>query len=402
MQLNAPGRPHLCYCTNIHAGESWGEIRANLERFVTQVKARVAPERRFGVGLRLGAQAAAELTAPTTIALFRAWLEEQGLYVFTINGFPHGAFHGRRVKEQVYRPDWREPERLRYTNELAALLAKLLPDDIDGSVSTVPGAFKSLAAADGQRERIAQNIALHAAELVRLERETGRRIALALEPEPECMLETIAETVRFYQVQLLSERALSTLGERAGLTGAAREAAMRRHVGVCLDTCHAAVEFEDPEEAVAVLGRADIRVAKMQLSAGLLIARLDGGALEALEPFDEDVYLHQVVEQGGDGELTRFLDLGDAIEDAGRRGFEPAREWRVHFHVPIFAERLGAFEGTQAFLARVLALQKREPFATHLEVETYTWDVLPAEHRSEDVVTAIARELSWVVAQLEP
>src|SRR5438132_878800 len=102
------GGAHLTYCTNIHPGESWSEVRANLERHVVRVKERIAPRERFGIGLRLSAQAARELASPPLMMAFRRWLDAHDLYVFTINAFPYGAFHGTRVKEDVYRPDWLE------------------------------------------------------------------------------------------------------------------------------------------------------------------------------------------------------------------------------------------------------------------------------------------------------
>jgi len=170
--------------------------------------------------------------------------------------------------------------------------------------------------------------------------------------------------------------------------------ALRRHVGVCLDTCHAAVEFEEPAEAVRALRAAGIRIAKMQLSAGLRLRRVDRETLAALARFDDTVYLHQVVQRDGGG-LTRWADLPDALRTRAAAG-----EWRVHFHVPLFMERLGLFENTQPVLADFLALQAAEPVTAHLEVETYTWSVLPEEHRTEDVVSAVARELRWVIDRL--
>src|SRR5258706_10988716 len=152
------GDAHLTYCTIIHAGESWHDVRANVERHVVDVKHRVAPDEPFGVGLRLSARAAEELAAGDELSRFERCLIEQRLYVFTINGFPYGPFHGTPVKAAVYRPDWIEPERVAYTNRLADLLARLLPDGVDGTISTVPGCFRARVA-DGSVRAIADNIA---------------------------------------------------------------------------------------------------------------------------------------------------------------------------------------------------------------------------------------------------
>jgi sugar phosphate isomerase/epimerase len=398
---------HLTYCTNIHAGESWAEVRENLACHVVEVKRRVCPTAPFGVGLRLSARAADELSRGGTLAELRAFLAANDLYVFTINGFPHGRFHGERVKERVYLPDWRDGERVRYTTTLADILAALLSDGIDGSVSTVPGAFRADVRSSDDVRAIAENLVRTAAHLVALRERTGRSIALALEPEPACQLETTAEAVAFFRDHLYADHAVARLARETGLPPDDAARALRRHLGVCFDTCHAAVEFEDAAEAVADLRAAGIPVAKVQLSVGLRIAHADAAARAALAPYLDPVYLHQVVARRG-ATLARYVDLPDALAsdtlapDTPASDGSPATspEWRVHFHVPIFHERLGAFTSTRNFLARVLALHRQSPVSAHLEVETYTWDVLPPEARTADVDAAIARELDWVRSQL--
>lgn len=402
MRLAAPGRPHLTYCTNIHPGESWDEVRANLERYVLAVRTRVAPDRAFGIGLRLSAQAAEALAQPRELDAFREFLDRHRLYVFTINGFPYGPFHGVRVKEEVYLPDWMDEERLAYTDRLATLLASLLPLEpgLEGSVSTAPGAFRARVGGDADVARMADLMLRHVATLHRIREETGKTIALALEPEPRCYLETVSETVAFFERWLFSRSAVSRFADSAGLDRGVAEAALRRHVGACFDACHMAVEFEEPRAALDAFRAAGIRIAKVQLSAGLAV-RLDGkdpAALRALRPFAEGVYLHQVVERR-DGKLTRFLDLPEALSAAATAEPGP-REWRVHFHVPLFRRELGPFLSTQDYLRDVLGVLAREDRSGHLEVETYTWDVLPEEYRREDIVTAVARELQWVMERL--
>jgi len=392
---------HLTYCTNIHPGETWSEVRENLDRYVLAVRDRVAPGKPFGIGLRLSAEAARALALPEELRAFKSFLARHNLYVFTVNGFPHGEFHEGRVKENVYLPDWRAAERLRYTDELAEILAALLPPgDIEGSVSTVPGCFKAaLPEPPGDAERAASEMAgqivRHAAALHRIHERTGRFIALALEPEPCCFLETTAEAVEFFQRHLFSRASAAQLNAIAGVPLESCEDVLRRHLGVCLDACHAAVEFEDPGASIRALAAAGIRIPKVQLSAGLRVASASPESLRALTPFAEGVYLHQVVARRGDV-LTRYADLPDALAAAASRDAS-AEEWRVHFHVPLFREALGPFENTQPFLRELLRIQARDPVTAHLEVETYTWDVLPEEHRGEDVVSAVARELQWVL-----
>jgi sugar phosphate isomerase/epimerase len=396
MRPGGSGPAHLTYCTNIHPGETWEEIRRNLSSHVLRVKALVAPRGSFGVGLRLSAEAARTLATPAALDELRAFLAGHDLYVFTINGFPYGRFHGTRVKEDVYRPDWLEEERLDYTDALASTLASLLPPGLSGSVSTVPGCFRPRVEQKDALPRMADRLIRHAAALVRLERDQGKRVILALEPEPFCVFETVAETVSFFEERLFAEAASARLAALTGLGKPAAEAALRRHLGVCLDACHAAVEFEDPAEGVRRLRSAGIEIAKLQVSAGLRVEPPSDANRAALGPFAEDVYLHQVVARRG-RDLRRYPDLGEALADPAAA---EADEWRIHFHVPLFREELGPFRNTQGFLRDLLGLQAQEPFATHLEVETYTWHVLPEEFRGQDVADDVARELRWTLEAL--
>jgi sugar phosphate isomerase/epimerase len=393
------GDSHLGYCTNIHPGESWDEIRANLGRYVPEVKRRVSPDAPFGLGLRLSCMAARQLAGPDALAEFADFLSRESLYVFTINGFPYGPFHGTRVKEGVYLPDWRDEERLEYTNLLADLLAQWVPAGTQsgGSISTVPGAFRAAARGDADSERIAGLLVRHVAHLVDLERRTGRRIVLALEPEPCCLLETVEETVAFFREHLHSAAAAACLAKLTGLDAAAAATALRDHLGVCLDLCHAAVEFEDPETCFAALEGAGIAVAKIQVTAGLRIPQVTAESADALRRLEDGVYLHQVVERSDDG-LARFADLDAALASGGWRRRDS--EWRVHFHVPVFLESLDGFASTQAFVCEALALHRARSRSPHLEVETYTWSVLPERERSLPVEQAIARELEWVLGVL--
>ncbi len=389
---------HLTYCSNIHPGETWPEVFSNLQRYLPAIKGQVADSREMGVGLRLSAIAAEALSEPDALAEFRDFLDASGLYVFTINGFPYGPFHGVRVKELVYQPDWQYQERLAYTDLLADLLAVLLPDDpdLEGSVSTVPGTFKPVADGPGVIDEIAANLVQHAAHLVELREQSGRSIALALEPEPYCLLETIDETIAFFERYLFGRAAVRGLRELTGLSAGEAEAALRRHLGVCYDVCHAAVEFEDPAGSLEALRRAGIAVPKLQLSAALKIAEVGPETARQLRPFDEPVYLHQVVARTDEG-LVRHLDLPQAL---GTLDASLGAEWRVHFHVPIFFDELQHFSTTQDFLRQILALHRQQPISPHLEVETYTWDVLPVRYRQDGIGPAIARELAWVQDQL--
>lgn len=387
------------YCTNIHRGESLEEVRAALERHLPEVARRVAAERPFGLGLRLSAIAAEALDDPRRFADFAEFLAGLDVRVFTLNGFPYGPFHGTRVKEEVYQPDWSTPERLAYTNRLGDLLARLLPEDEEGSISTVPGTFRPLAQEAPRVEAIATNLLRATAHLVDLERRTGRRIALAVEPEPACMVETTEEFVRFFEDRLLVRGALAEFARFADLSRSAAEEALRRHLGICFDVCHAAVAFEEVEESLDLLERRAVAVPKLQLSAALRLSPVTPDTAALLQPFDDAVYLHQVVARTAAGRLHRHTDLADAR--AALASGEEAEEWRVHFHVPVFmAELEGPLSTTQDVLARALARHRERPVSRHLEVETYTFEVLPEAFRQVEIGEAIARELLWVRERL--
>lgn len=399
--MNVAGRFHLTYCTNIHPGETWQAVSGTLRTSLPRIRTLLGEDGPMAVGLRLSAAAAASLDEPRALADFREFLTAGRYYVPTINGFPYGAFHGERVKERVYLPDWRDPARVAYTNRLSNILADLLGDrpGIDGSVSTVPGAFKTEIGSDADVVAIADNILRHAAHLTSLRDRTGVTIALALEPEPACLLETVDEAARFFDRYLFDSARVAAVSREQGIAMSVDE--VRRHAGVCLDACHMAVEFEDNAAALETLERSGVRVCKVQVSSALHLDGQDATALAAaLAPFAEDTYLHQVVERRPDG-IVRYVDLPDALAARSRDQSPGARDWRVHFHVPIFLPAMRAFQTTQADLVSLLRLFTHRDICSCFEVETYTWDVLPPEYRTGDVHTAIARELTWARKTLE-
>jgi sugar phosphate isomerase/epimerase len=392
-----PGGPELTYCTNIHAGESWDEIAAGLDQHVPRIKAQVSPDAPFGLGLRLSGIAAAELVRPQAMARFKEQLARLGAYVFTLNAFPFGPFHGTRVKEQVYEPDWRTIERVSFTRDAANVLASLVPEGGFGSISTVPGGFKPVGRDPSAVAMLVEHLLQAAAHLVAIERSGGRRIALALEPEPCCFLETVEETLAFFEGHLLAPAALARFAALAGLSSSEAEPALRRHLGVCYDVCHAAVEYEDPVDALERLRKAGIAAPKIQLSAAMRVPQISAAIVERLRDFDTGVYLHQVVVRRGD-RLSRYVDLPDAFA-AFHRG-EARGEWRIHCHVPVFLAHLGALASTQDDLLATLRALRTDNLSPHLEVETYTWDVLPEELKTGSKADDIARELAFVLEEL--
>ena len=376
---------HLAYCTNVHRGETWGETFAALERHTLPVRRRVAAGQSYAIGLRLGQRAAAELAQPAALLEFQRWLERNDCYVFTINGFPYGSFHGTRVKEQVYAPDWSTPERVAYTQLLFELLVQLLPAGVAGSVSTVPASFKGFVAAEPARRRaIFANLTTCGRAIAELSAKTGRDLHLGLEPEPCCLIETSEETVSFFN------------DWRAGEPAVEREALLR-HVGVNYDCCHLAVEFESAGAALERIAGAGLRLSKLHLSSALRVTP-DVAGRAALAAFVEPVYLHQVVVGRGETVRRRFVDLHEAL--ASNDPLQPGDEWRIHFHVPLHASPGAPFADTRDHLIAALDwLAAHRSACTHLEMETYTWEVLPAPLRLP-IEDQLVREYEWTLGTL--
>ncbi len=343
---------------------------------------RLAADGRFAVGLRLSARAARELLEqPDGTARFRDWLDGQGMYVFTINGFPFGDFHGRRVKERVFAPDWTTAERADYTRDLFRILAAVGTVEAGGSVSSVPGSHKSFAA----DERVMRRQLLEMADFIEaLSSECGMDLHLGLEPEPFGHFENTAETAGFF----------------ARLSGDAEDAALvARRIGVNFDSCHFALQFEEAGVALDALVAAGVRISKIHLSSALAFDPRDAAAVAAVRAFDEPVYFHQTLVRRDDGTLRRFPDLPEFLAAAGEpAALDRAAEARVHFHIPLDAEPAWPLGSTRRHALDTLKWRMAHPGACrHFEIETYTWAVLPPEMR-RPVDQQIASEFAWVLA----
>jgi hypothetical protein len=385
---------HLAYCTNVHRGQTWDETLASLQKYTLAVRHRVCPRHPFAIGLRLGSRAATELAQKRTLLAFERWLERNNSYIFSVNGFPYGRFHGRSVKERVYLPDWTSPARLAYTNRLFDLIAELVPDGIEGSVSTLPGSFKAFVKTDSQRRAIRKNLWRCVEHISRLSERTGKKLHLGLEPEPLCLLENTGETRSLF-AQLRDEHK--------------NDPRLDEFLGVNYDCCHFAVEYEEPLEALSAFQKAGIKISKLHLSSALKTSATPE-AVSALRKFSDDVYLHQVIARDAKGQLTFYKDLPEALgKNSKLKIFTPLHgaknsklpEWRVHFHVPLHASAIPPFQNTNDHLLGVLDWLAKNPTAcSHLEMETYTWEVLPAELKSRTVVEQIAAEYDWTLARL--
>ena len=376
---------HLAYCTNIHRGESWAQTLSALERYTLAVRDCVSRGQPYAIGLRLGADAARELADRATLLSFQQWLERENCYIFTINGFPYGRFHGTRVKEQVYAPDWSTPERLAYTNLLFDLLAELVPPGESGSVSTVPVSYKEFIREPGQIDTAIDQLWRCVDHIEALSTRTGRDLHLGLEPEPLCTLETSEETIAFFE-QLRRRRPADDRWQR--------------RLGVNYDCCHLAVEYESPAEALGRLRAQGIRLSKIHLSSALRVMPTPEVRV-ALAAFVDEVYFHQVIARGPSGALTRHRDLDVALAWAGEHPPAEGEEWRIHFHIPLHSPPTTLYGNTQDHITGVLDVLREDPsLCSHFEMETYTWEVMPSDMKHRDVVGQLVAEYDWTLGRL--
>ncbi|HTI67907.1 MAG TPA: metabolite traffic protein EboE [Caulobacteraceae bacterium] len=395
------GLGHLTYSTLVHPGDTWAEMWDSLTTYVPRVKARLAPGARFGVSLRLSAASAQTLVdSPEERIKLKRFLDDNDLYLYTVNAFPFGPFKNQVVKEEVYEPDWRSEARARYTKNVAEILAEVGGSDVNPSIQSPPLGFKPRVTGPDVVEAYAAGMREMAAFLHRLRERTGRTVTLAVEPEPACFLETTAETVDFFVNVLRSDGSIRALATELGVPDDEARTIFKRHVGTVYDICHQAVEFEDITASLQALVDNDIPVFKLQEAAAVRIPDVTQSSVEALREYADSVYLTQTIERR-DGKLTRFLNLEDAFAAYQADPGGSPREWRIHFHVPVFLDSLGEhFKTTRFAIEEALAFHRRTPLSAQLEIETYTWDVLPKHLKTGDIVDYVVQELEWVRGQL--
>jgi hypothetical protein len=392
------GLGHLTYSTLVHPADTWDQLWTSLTTFLPKVKARVSPSAPFGVCIRLAAPTASVLVENRTERTkLKRFLADNDLYVYTVNAFPYGAFKDTVVKEQVYEPDWRTEERTQYTINVADILSDIAGEHVAPSIQTAPLGFKPNVTGPDVIASYTEHVMRVAAHLIQVEARTGRTVTLAIEPEPHCFLETTDETIAYFTDHLYSGAAATRLAQLAAIPISEAHGALRRHVGIVFDIGHQAVGFEDIPVSLQKLVDAGIPIFKLQEVAAMHIPQVTQESVDALAQYAKSVYLTQTVEKK-DGRLTKFLNLEDAF--AAWNADPGPREWRTHFHVPVFLEDLGVFRTTRFALEQALKVHKATPLSRQLEIETYTWDVLPAHLKTGDIVDYVCREIEWVRGQL--
>jgi hypothetical protein len=397
-------RGHLTYCSNIHSGETWSDHFAKLRENIPLVKQQVSPFNPFGIGLRLSNVASLELRKQENLDEFRKWLNENECYLFTMNGFPYGGFHNTVVKDNVHAPDWLSADRMQYTIRLAQILAALLPEGMDGGISTSPLSYKFWHKEEDLPD-VYQKATMHLLDvvdqLIRIKRATGKLIHIDIEPEPDGLLGNGTEFMQWY-VQYLVPMGTTFIQDRYKVNEDEATSLLREHVQICYDVCHFAICYEDHHHVIEQLRSLGIKTGKIQISAALkapLSQNMDERkkVIDAFSTFNEPVYLHQVMAKKNNGQFILYRDMPLAIDDSENKDVV---EWRAHFHVPLFVSSYGVLGSTRHEIEKVLAIHEATPFTFHLEIETYTWEVLPPEMRLP-IGESIVRELKWVINVLK-
>ena len=393
------GLGHLTYSTLVHPADNWEQLYHSLVTYLPKVKARIAGNKSFGVCIRLSASSAQTLAhSAAERDKLKKFLSDNDMYIYTANAFVYGHFKGAAVKEQVYEPDWRSEERTQYTINVADVLADVCPPGTAPSIQTAPLGFKARVTGADVVASYTENVLRVVAHLIALEAKTGRIVQLALEPEPFCFLETTDETVAYFKDHIFTGQAAERLAKLAHIPVAEAIGALRRHLGIVYDICHQAVEYEDITASLQKLVDAGVPIFKLQEAAALYVAEVTQGAVDTLKRYAKTIYLTQTLEKRN-GKLNRYLNVDDAIAAFERDPGGP-REWRTHIHVPVFLDDLGQFRTTRFAIEDALRFHKKEPLSRHLEVETYTWDMLPDSLKTGDIVDYVCRELDWVRGQL--
>ena len=392
------GLGQLTYSTLVHPGDTWDEMWNSLTTFVPKVKARFAPKEHFGISLRLSnASAHTLITNPAKRVELKKFLDNNDMYLYTVNAFPYGPFKGTEVKEKVYEPDWRSEERTQYTMNVAEVLGEIAPEGTSPSIQSAPLGFKPRVTGPDVVASYTDHVLRVVARLVDIANRTGRTVGLSLEPEPFCFLETTDETVDYFHNHLYSGASAAKLAKLAGIPISEALVALRRHVGIVFDICHQAVEYETISQSLQKLVNAGIPIFKLQEAAAVHIPDVNDKTIKALEKYADTIYLTQTIEKK-DGQFTKYLNLEDAF--AAYKKNPGPREWRTHIHVPVFLDDLGPFRTTRFAIEDALRFHKANPTSLQLEIETYTWDVLPASLKTGDIVEYVCRELEWVKGQL--
>jgi hypothetical protein len=278
---------------------------------------------------------------------------------------------------------------------LADILAALLPQDhITGSISTVPCSFRSWPDGLDDISLMLKNLLEVIVHLALLADKTSRIIQLALEPEPDGYLENAHECIEFICDQLL-RWGPDFVSHNLACDHRTSTELIRRHLGLCLDTCHAAVQFEEPMNILQQCRTRKVSIPKIQLTAALECV-IDEQTPSVLSGFAEDTYLHQTRIRGRKS-LRSWPDLPDVLDDLAYQ--KKGSLLRCHYHVPLFWEGTPPLRSTRSVLSPAFMRQLKKGASPHLELETYTFNILPPEIKPSGLQQGIIREFEWFMDQ---
>ncbi len=391
-----PKRYQVGYCTNVHAGRDLPSVLENLAKHCLPIRKLVALDQPLCVGLWFSEVSAAQAMQSEQLARLKNKLAEFQLVPFTLNGFPQGDFHSQVVKHRVYQPTWWQQERLDYTLNLIQLLDQILPPGQIGSISTLPIAWGSPEPTRDQLRQAASQLVEVARVLHKLFEDTGRKIVLAIEPEPGCYLTDSASFRMFYNQFL-----------RSGVLPAGTSEIVGDYLTLCHDVCHAAVMYEDQKQELQQLKNDEIAIGKVQVSSAIQVewemmsVPERNEAFNQLRGFAEDRYLHQTNRKIGTKSKSELVeDLPIALSSVSMPA-DLLGQWRIHFHVPIYLQQFGLIRSTQNEITKLLDIlsgpaSQLPEFTGHFEVETYAWGVLPEAMRLGSLNEGIAKEISWL------
>lgn len=387
---------NIAYCANVHPGTSASSITSNIINISAEVR-RALHLHHMQVGLWICEQALEEYQDTLALAELKSVLANEKLAVHSLNGFPQGDFHQTVVKHEVYHPRWSEKSRLHYTQKLAVFLAECLPDNVpEGTISTLPLAYRLNWNAQ-LHQQACQNLCEYIAFAKALFLETGKRIRLCLEMEPGCVLQNTLDIVRFFSVDLVE------CTPKYGVS----ENDIADYLGICFDVCHQAVMHENIVDSLAAIHTAGIIIGKVQISSALHVS-INSTSLTALNVFAEPKYLHQSTALNREGKMLFFDDL---IEALNHPDFQQAHSARIHFHLPIQASQvsdgrdvLPGLSTTQDTILQLLDALTVFDYKPDIEIETYTWQVLPEYQHKADrqtLINGLVAEHSWLVSEMK-
>ncbi|MFT7561077.1 MAG: hypothetical protein ACI93R_003002 [Flavobacteriales bacterium] len=386
----------LAYCANVHPGTRAADIEKNILSITSRLRRQLTLDM-MHAGLWVCENALEEYKTPESIVRLQSLLKKESLKVVTLNGFPQVDFHQDIVKQTVYLPSWADVERLEYTKGLATLLAEILPEDENiGTISTVPLGYR-IGWTPDQHALACQHLCEFTEYAENIERRTGKHIRLCLEMEPGCVLETTPQVIEFFS---------DTFAQHASESGFS-QARIRRYIGLCYDVCHQAVMQEDIAESVRAITVAGIIIGKVQISSALK-ADISPATLVKLQEFAEPKYMHQTTRCDDNGQVIFADDLSDIISDSQ---WKKSPAWWIHYHLPIQIARLDdpdcegyALSTTRDQIEAFLDQLANLSYAPHIEIETYTWNVLPQRQRanSDDLlINGLSAEYAWLHSAMQ-